>query len=354
MAKKEYLLIIVCIALFLAVSVLSFSSIQQLQGNARVVNYGGIVRGGTQKLIKEELMNSYNLTSGVDYTDDKLIERLDGIVNELITGEGPNDLIVLNDEVYLDDMNQVKELWGGLKEEIYAVRGGKDPKTLFDLSQDYFDLVNQTVFDAEDFSERQVTRITNLLIVVNSVFVILIIVSLVLVIRSFAVRRRVDTLGKIAYVDPLTGMENRASCEREIMRIKESEESKRLAVLMFDMNNLKLANDFLGHQGGDVIIAKFAEIIRVVAKDYGFIGRYGGDEFLGIFENVATSKVEEYLERINEKVAEYNSLQVNDIEKIAFAVGYELASTEDTGIDDMIFAADKAMYVNKRKMKKTI
>jgi diguanylate cyclase (GGDEF)-like protein len=121
---------------------------------------------------------------------------------------------------------------------------------------------------------------------------------------------------------------------------------------MFDMNDLKLANDFLGHQGGDRLITQFAKIIGAEAKDCGFIGRYGGDEFLAVFENADAAKARQYLQRVNEQIAAYNSLQVNDIEKISFSAGIAAGSLAQTGIDDMIYEADRAMYANKREMKK--
>jgi diguanylate cyclase (GGDEF)-like protein len=123
---------------------------------------------------------------------------------------------------------------------------------------------------------------------------------------------------------------------------------------MFDMNNLKLANDFIGHQGGDNIITQFARIIGEEAKNYGFMGRYGGDEFLGVFERADAATAEEYLARVNERIAAYNSLLVNDIEKISFAAGVTAGLLAEVGIDDMIYLADRNMYANKRDMKKAI
>ncbi|MDR0850939.1 MAG: GGDEF domain-containing protein [Clostridiales Family XIII bacterium] len=355
--RKEYVIIFVCIALFLGVSLLSFTSIKQLQGNARVVNYDGIVRGATQKLMKEELMNAYNKDGGVNYSDDALIARLDSIINELkygdpLPGADDNDLIVLNDEKHRNYIDQIIVKWNELKAEIYNVRDGADPHKLFDLSQEYFVLVNDTVFAAEAFSERQVNRTTTLLIGINLVIILFILIAVFLFLRSAASTRRAEALGLIAYVDPLTKMENRASCERKINGLKASPPPENIAVIMFDMNNLKLTNDFLGHQGGDRLIAKFAEALQSAAEKVGFVGRYGGDEFLAIFENADEKMVQSYLNAVQKQSGSYNSLQVNDIEKISYAAGYVIANLQDTGIDDMIYEADREMYANKRTMKK--
>jgi diguanylate cyclase (GGDEF)-like protein len=355
--NSAYVVIGISIILFLTVSILSFTSIRQLQGNARVVNYDGIVRGATQKLMKMELQNAY--AGGVDLeARDALRARLDTILHALDTGEGTTEetqsLIALPDETHREMVKALIGKWALLKDEIDDVRAGEAPLELYTMSEEYFKMANDTVFAAEAFSEAQVNRTTSILLGVNVVFILVIIIAIIFVLRSIAVRRRADALGKIAYVDPLTALENRASCERVISRLKQTPVPHSIAVLMFDMNNLKMANDFLGHQGGDKIIMQFAKIIAAEAKEYGFVGRYGGDEFLGIFEKADETRAQEYLERVRDQIAAYNSLQVNDIEKISFAAGISSGLLEDAGIDDMIYEADRNMYANKRAMKKTL
>lgn len=333
----------IIIILFLLVSYLSLSSIHTLQGNARVVNFVGIVRGATQKLIKEELM-------GIQ--DDELIARLDTIVEELLTGEGPNNLVVLQDENYLEHMGRVQQHWNRLKEQIYDVRAGAPPQELFDSSQEYFDLVNETVFAAEAFSEAQVQRIYGMLVGVDVIFVLFIVGSLVLIVRGMAVKRRADALGKIAYVDSLTHLDNRASCERLITVLRENPPADNIAAFMFDMNDLKLTNDFLGHQGGDKIISDFAGILKQAAAPYGFIGRYGGDEFLGIFQNATQSMAKEFMDEVASGVSSYNEVCLHALEKINYAAGYTLDSAKATRIEDIIAEADSRMYEDKRSSKR--
>ncbi len=357
--KKEYVAFGIVIALFAFVSVTSFSSIRLLQGNARVVNYVGIVRGATQKLVKEEIMGWY--LSQVNpsfrenskwYPDDKLIERLDSIVEELLTGVGPNGLVVLHDETYLSDMRQVRMHWGVLKELIAGVRLGKNPRKLFESSQEYFELVNRTVFSAENYSESQVNRIYRILVIVNGAFIGLIALGLAFFLSGLAAKRRADALGEIAYVDPLTKLNNRASCELRIERLKKPAQSTPVAAVMFDMNDLKLTNDFLGHQGGDRVIAAFAGILQKSASEYGFVGRYGGDEFLALFESPGAAVPEAFLDRVGRQVDGFNERQVNALEMIHYSAGYSLADAHELDIEDIIHEADNRMYENKRRAKK--
>lgn len=80
--QKKIMPIILIVAL-LVTGHLSLISIHGLQGNSRVINYTGVVRGATQRLVKQELNGQHN---------DALIKRLDGILAELATGEGGNNL----------------------------------------------------------------------------------------------------------------------------------------------------------------------------------------------------------------------------------------------------------------------
>ena len=340
--QKEYFLMGIIVVLFVCVSIFSLSSIRQMHGNARVVNYVGIVRGATQKLVKNELQG---------YPNDTLIARLDSIVSELTSGEGPNGLVVLQEQTYLDNMNQVQRFWEDIKTAIYDVRNGGPNNALYQMSEKYFDLVDQTVSSAETYSEKQVEDSTKILVVSIVIFISILGLGLIIIIRSVAFKKKATALEKTAYIDPLTQMPNRADGERVIDHIEKTSPENDIAVVMFDMNNLKIVNDLLGHIGGDRIIADFARIIKTEATEFGFICRYGGDEFLGIFKDATESSVEQYLMHVNEKIVSYNLAHANELEKISFAVGYVVGNLQDTSIEGMIHEADQRMYGRKRQMK---
>lgn len=146
---KKRLIPIVLFLSLVGLGGLSLVSIHNLQGNARVINYTGVVRGATQRLVKEELKGR---------ADDALIARLDGIMEELATGVGENRLIRLNDQAYQELLASMEDQWQVLKEEIMLVRQGKDSEELFELSEHYFQLADTTVTAAEQYTEKQVNR----------------------------------------------------------------------------------------------------------------------------------------------------------------------------------------------------
>lgn len=141
--QKKMRTIFLLVALVLS-GLLSLYSMRSLQGNARVINYTGVVRGATQRLVKEELEGR---------RDDALIDKLDGIIEELRTGKGENHLVRLNDAKYQEMMALMQERWEEIKLEILKVRQGEDSSTLYRLSEEYFELADQSVGVAEQYAE---------------------------------------------------------------------------------------------------------------------------------------------------------------------------------------------------------
>ncbi|MDR2095429.1 MAG: diguanylate cyclase [Treponema sp.] len=340
--RAELLIIIFGIPMFIAVSVMSITSIKQQEGNARVVNYAGIVRGSTQRLVKEELYNN---------PDDKRLQELDGIVNELISGEGPNDLIVLPYPDFQATMVQVKEKWELLKKEIMLVRAGGDTRELYNQSQLYFDLTHKAVFQAESYSEAQIARSLTILIGCN-VFSALILAGIFFYNISLRrVRRKAEMLSHIAYEDSLTGLPTRARCDQVCEDLERTKPAENIAIFMFDMNNLKAINNKLGRQAGDQIIKAFAEALKKWASG-NFVGRYGRDEFLAIFSGIDHGQADELLSRLDKLVENYNGEQQSDLERISFASGYHIDNLNITSINRMIYTADRKMYEWKQQMKR--
>lgn len=134
------------IAMFSVVSLIAFFTIKDLRGNARIVNYTGIVRGATQQLVKQELHGIQN---------DRLSRDLDEILRALREGSDAMRLSVLSGKEYQALLAEADSDWSALKEEIARVRSGGDGAALFEKSEAYFALANRAVYAAEAYSEEQ-------------------------------------------------------------------------------------------------------------------------------------------------------------------------------------------------------
>lgn len=152
-------------ALFCIISLVTLTTIWSLQGNARVINYTGILRGASQRLIKQEMALVPN---------DKLISYLDEILYELSTGDGENNLTKLPDTAYQQILKKMSVSWDDLKKEIVFVRQTGDSTYLYELSEDYYTLCNNAVSASENYSKYQVNHALILLTILSISFLILI------------------------------------------------------------------------------------------------------------------------------------------------------------------------------------
>lgn len=248
--------------------VMMMIQIYDLQGTARVINYAGLVRGSTQR----EITGTQN---------DELIQYLDDIISGLRYQDGHYDLIRLKDEVYQEKLDVQSAYWEQLKEEIAVVRQkGYENTNIVAMSETYFEMADETVFAAEDYSQQIAEKIRT--IELFSVIDILGLVTLVIIqmVDAMKMARISQALEKKAYIDAHTGLQNKSRCEEILNDTEVIRETT--ACMMFDLNNLKIVNDTKGHSAGDQLIFEFAKLLRKVIPEDDFVGRYGGDEFMAV------------------------------------------------------------------------
>ncbi|WP_028042103.1 sensor domain-containing diguanylate cyclase [Candidatus Stoquefichus massiliensis] len=159
--------IFLCVTM-ICIGILSMNSNASLQGNARIINYTGIIRGGTQKLIKQELMYHPN---------DALIAELDSNLQGLIHGDKNKNLTSIKQKEYQAILNQMETEWQNIKEEIIQFRNGTSSERLYELSEHYFTLADKAVGVAEVYTEDNVQQSRKLMIIVMCSFIIIVILS---------------------------------------------------------------------------------------------------------------------------------------------------------------------------------
>ncbi len=156
--------------------------------------------------------------------------------------------------------------------------------------------------------------------------------------------------------DTLTGLYNRHFFEEEIKRLFNRRHYP-LALVIIDLNGLKIANDLLGHEIGDKLIMKMAEILSTSTRGSDIAARIGGDEFAVIMPNTNENGVRAFIERIKARIASNN--EVSEI-IISASIGYAIQNGQFRKADDLMREADKNMYMDKyspsrtRKLKEII
>jgi methyl-accepting chemotaxis protein len=125
--------------------------LNSLGNDSKVVNFAGIVRGGTQRLVKLELAGQ---------PSDRLIESQNKLVRGLIDGDSTLGLPAATDPEFIDRMRLVASAWQDLKEKIVNVRQNSQNRAeLLAASEKYFELANNAVFAAETYSTNKATRL---------------------------------------------------------------------------------------------------------------------------------------------------------------------------------------------------
>lgn len=148
---------------------------------------------------------------------------------------------------------------------------------------------------------------------------------------------------KIANMDIMTGLENRMAFTKQ----KEKDDENNSCVV-FDINNLKTANDEYGHQEGDRLIVDATKCIRAAFENVGRCYRIGGDEFVVLLPDTAEKVILDAIKRLEQCTKEANIERTVPLE---IAYGYAIRDRENITFDDMFMEADANMYMRKQKMK---
>lgn len=153
----------------------------------------------------------------------------------------------------------------------------------------------------------------------------------------------------LAYKDALTGVKNKAAWDEAMERLNQEikTDSPVFAVAVFDLNDLKITNDTLGHEAGDALLkSACAGVCKAFAHSPVF--RIGGDEFAAILER---SDYENRMEILNRFRAEFGHAGA----PVRVASGmFEYRPGVDRAFSDVFRRADDAMYENKRQIKSEV
>ena len=160
-----------------------------------------------------------------------------------------------------------------------------------------------------------------------------------------------------ALTDPMTGLPNARSLQmqfdKEVARASRGGSS--LQLLMLDLDGFKAVNDSFGHKVGDEMLKSIGKVIVGQLRDYDFLARYGGDEFVALVPETTAKDVADLCERIEKAVRQF-SLPISGGRSAAVGVSLGSAAYPKDGesFDEMVAAADSAMYDRKARRKRSV
>lgn len=163
-------------------------------------------------------------------------------------------------------------------------------------------------------------------------------------------------LFNLASKDGLTGLINR----RYLNMMLDSElnsvtldKSRKLSVVMCDIDNFKKLNDTHGHQAGDLILKKFAVIMKSKCRQSDIVARYGGEEFMMVFPGAGAKEALKVAEAVRQAISEENFTFKGQPYSTTMSMGL-IEYTSERSKEDLIEKADQALYRAKKEGKNRV
>jgi len=147
----------------------------------------------------------------------------------------------------------------------------------------------------------------------------------------------------LSYRDQLTGLYNRRFFEEELARLDDGTNLP-FSIVMADVNGLKLINDSFGHDMGDKLLIKVADVLNKACSLDNIISRTGGDEFVILLPGVDDGGAEKLIKRIREACVNEKVVSMD----LSISFGWATKLSPEESIHEILNIAEDNMY--KRKL----
>ncbi|MEW1821578.1 EAL domain-containing protein [Arthrobacter sp. NPDC080031] len=157
-------------------------------------------------------------------------------------------------------------------------------------------------------------------------------------------KRAQEILEHQAFHDGLTGLPNRFLLTKILQDLLDRRRSQ-VVVMFVDVDRFKLVNDGIGHGAGDAVLIQLGERIRETVREADTVGRFGGDEFVVVCEDLGPGEGAAMAERIRASTRDGFDLDGRKI-YLNVSIGVAAAGQDDTA-ESLLSGADAAMYAAK-------
>jgi diguanylate cyclase (GGDEF)-like protein/putative nucleotidyltransferase with HDIG domain len=150
-----------------------------------------------------------------------------------------------------------------------------------------------------------------------------------------------------ALTDSLTGFPNTRALhlrfEEEVSRARRN--NKPFQVVMLDLDDFKKVNDTFGHKIGDRMLREVGNLIQSQLREYDFLARYAGDEFVALLPDLTVQQADELRARIESVVRGFSlSVRAQTRANVGISIGASVFGADGDTLDQLLIAADQAMY----------
>jgi diguanylate cyclase (GGDEF)-like protein len=159
----------------------------------------------------------------------------------------------------------------------------------------------------------------------------------------------------LAKYDDLTNLKNRRAFNQELeySLLLSKRRSSHLSLTFFDLDDFKNVNDTLGHQTGDKVLQRVADILKDNIRQTDIIGRWGGEEFIVAFIDTELENAKFITEKIRTHIEKDDFLSQLKNMKVTASFGLTTITTQDT-VDSLLDRADQALYKAKENGKNQV
>ena len=264
----------VIVLFLLSIFVGSFTvySISKVQSYGTLINYLGIVRGATQRLVKLELQQQPH---------DELIAYIDDIIYDLKNTDGKYGLEKIPNVDYQQQFSALNTLWHRVKSNIYAVRQNPaNSPLLLQSSEVHFEIANNTVFAADNYTTSKSHQLTLLsALMLAGIIIMWIALFMVYLRKLYSLESSNKTLYDITTKDPLTGAYNFETFKKKAQKLL-TQTTKKYSLSYVDFADFKYINDVFGYKYGDEILINYAATISNELRTGEVLGRVSADNFV--------------------------------------------------------------------------
>ncbi len=167
--------------------------------------------------------------------------------------------------------------------------------------------------------------------------------------QYIALQEALEVNQRLAITDDLTGLYNRRHFMDQLSQQKALSERDDSDFVVFycDLDHFKHINDTFGHHTGDMVLQKFAEILKSSIREIDYAARLGGEEFACLLVNTDIENARKVTERIRESLASYNFSDIAPSLHATVSIGISNFKQFNT-IQETLMSADNRMYIAKR------
>lgn len=155
-----------------------------------------------------------------------------------------------------------------------------------------------------------------------------------------------------AHLDELTGIYNRRYMNKQLSKLGCSLDTKRVGIVMLDVDYFKEYNDNYGHAQGDQVLVSVAATLKKFSSESIYPGRYGGDEFICFCTDCQDGKIEDYIKNIRGEICALAILHEKSRYKkiITLSIGYSNCVIDNSiNMATLVEQADQALYESKSR-----